>query len=162
MSLSNFQERVKDREGRCAVVYRVSKSWTRWSDWTTVIYVYMYAYTQRYIHILICIFPNSMSINIISLSKKHQMKVTIQLWQKRDILGHHKHEHTQCTNAKTVFSLEIQSYSYIDMIFIWLSHDYSYNRFKCYTGLFNMQTKRMFPGILKTNWYEQSLLHDAF
>ena len=79
------------------------------------------------------------------------MKVTIQLWQKRDILGHHKHEQTQCTNAKTIFSLEIQSYSYIDMIFIWLSHDYSYNRFKCYTGLFNMQTKRMFPGILKTN-----------
>ena len=82
MSLSKFQERVKDREGRCVVVHRVSKSWTRCSDWTTILYVYMYAHTHTYIHISICIFSNSMSVNIISLSQKYQMKVTIQLWQK--------------------------------------------------------------------------------
>lgn len=68
---------------------------------------------------------------------------------ERDILGHHKHKHTQCTDAKTIVSLEIQSYSNTDVIFTWLSHDYSYDRFKCYPGLCkpNAQTKGMVPGI---------------
>ena len=35
MSLSKFQEMVKDREAWHAAVYGVSKSWTWLSDWTT-------------------------------------------------------------------------------------------------------------------------------
>ena len=35
MSLSKFQETVKDREAWCAAVYSVTKSQTRLSDWTT-------------------------------------------------------------------------------------------------------------------------------
>ena len=35
MSLSKFQELVKDREAWCAAVNRISKSWTRPSNWTT-------------------------------------------------------------------------------------------------------------------------------
>ena len=35
MSLSKFQETVKDKEAWCAAVHRVSKDWTRLSDWTT-------------------------------------------------------------------------------------------------------------------------------
>ena len=34
ISLSKLQEKVKDREARCAVVHGVTKSWTRLSDWT--------------------------------------------------------------------------------------------------------------------------------
>ena len=32
MSLSKFQETVKDKEAWCAAVHRVSKDWTRLSD----------------------------------------------------------------------------------------------------------------------------------
>ena len=32
MSLSKLREMVKDREAWCAVVHRVTKSWTRLSD----------------------------------------------------------------------------------------------------------------------------------
>ena len=34
MSLSKLWEMVKDREAWCAAVHRVTKSWTRQSDWT--------------------------------------------------------------------------------------------------------------------------------
>ena len=33
ISLSKLQEIVKDREAQCVAVYRVSKSWTWFSDW---------------------------------------------------------------------------------------------------------------------------------
>ena len=36
MSLSKLQEIVKDREAWCAAAHRVTKSWTRLSNWTTV------------------------------------------------------------------------------------------------------------------------------
>ena len=36
MSLNKFWEIVKDREAWCASVHRVSKSWTRLSDWITI------------------------------------------------------------------------------------------------------------------------------
>lgn len=64
-----------------------------------------------------------------------------------DILGHHKH--AQYTDAKPIVSLEIQSYSNTDVTFTRFPHDYSYDRFKRYTGLCkpNVQTKRMVPGI---------------
>ena len=35
MSWSKLQEIVKDREGWCAAVHRVAKSWTKLSNWTT-------------------------------------------------------------------------------------------------------------------------------
>ena len=35
MRLSKLQEIVEDRETRCAAVHRITKSWTRLSDWTT-------------------------------------------------------------------------------------------------------------------------------
>ena len=35
MSLSKFQEIVKDKEACCATVHGVTKSWKLWSDWTT-------------------------------------------------------------------------------------------------------------------------------
>ena len=35
MSLSKFQEIVKDREVQCAAVQGLAKSWTRFSNWTT-------------------------------------------------------------------------------------------------------------------------------
>ena len=35
MSLSKLQEMVKDREGWCAAVHGVTKSWTRLDDGTT-------------------------------------------------------------------------------------------------------------------------------
>ena len=34
MSLSKFQEKVKDRKAWCAAVHGISKSWTQLSDWT--------------------------------------------------------------------------------------------------------------------------------
>ena len=34
MSLSKFQEIVKDRKARCAAVHGAAKSWTRLCDWT--------------------------------------------------------------------------------------------------------------------------------
>ena len=34
LNLSKFQEMVKDREGWCAVVHGVAKSWTQLSDLT--------------------------------------------------------------------------------------------------------------------------------
>ena len=37
MSLSKFQETVKDREAWRATVHRVAKSWTRLREWTTII-----------------------------------------------------------------------------------------------------------------------------
>ena len=37
MSVSKLQERVKDREARCAAVCGVAKSWTWLSNWTTSI-----------------------------------------------------------------------------------------------------------------------------
>ena len=37
MSLSKFQEIVKDRETWCAAVHGVTKSWTRLSNWTTTV-----------------------------------------------------------------------------------------------------------------------------
>ena len=36
MSLNKFWEIVKDREAWCASVHRVSKSWTRLSNWITI------------------------------------------------------------------------------------------------------------------------------
>ena len=37
MSLSKLQEIAKDSEAWCIAVHRVTKSWTRLSDWTTVL-----------------------------------------------------------------------------------------------------------------------------
>ena len=36
MSLSKFQEIVKDRETWYAAVHGVAKSWTQFNDWTTI------------------------------------------------------------------------------------------------------------------------------
>ena len=38
MSLSKFQQMVKDREAWHAVVHGITKSWTQLSDWTTTMY----------------------------------------------------------------------------------------------------------------------------
>ena len=38
VSLGEFQELVMDREAWCVVIHRVTKSWTRLSDWTELIY----------------------------------------------------------------------------------------------------------------------------
>ena len=42
MSLSEFWELVKDREAWCAAFHGVTKSWTRLSDLTERIYIYIY------------------------------------------------------------------------------------------------------------------------
>ena len=44
MSLSKFQEMVKDREAWHAAVHGVSKSWTQLSNWITTIIIYPYLY----------------------------------------------------------------------------------------------------------------------
>ena len=35
-------EMVKDREGWCAAVHGVTKSWTRLSDWTTILFMFYF------------------------------------------------------------------------------------------------------------------------
>ena len=66
MSVSWLGERVKDREARHAAVYRVTKSWTRLSDWTTrYTVIFLLQYTQRIIlYTCIIIYVNYTAIKI--------------------------------------------------------------------------------------------------
>ena len=44
MSLSEFQERVKDREAWCAAIHGVAKNWTWLNDWSDLIWWCIYYY----------------------------------------------------------------------------------------------------------------------
>ena len=50
MSLRKLQEMVKDREVSCAAVQGVTQSWTRFSDWTTIIHHYKTALVRKSAH----------------------------------------------------------------------------------------------------------------
>ena len=48
MSLSKLKKIVKDREAWCATVHRVAKSWTRLSDWKTLINILWEEYSREH------------------------------------------------------------------------------------------------------------------
>ena len=51
MNLSKLQETVKDREAWHAAFHRVTKNWTRWSNWPTINHISSYFYQKRHVNV---------------------------------------------------------------------------------------------------------------
>ena len=99
MSLSKFQEIVKDREAWHAAVYGVTKSWTWLSNWITLTYVVIH--TQQIINKdLLHSTGNPTQHSVITYegtdSKEKELRVHVQwnqkgIWYCQSTVFHHIH-----------------------------------------------------------------------
>ena len=59
MSLSKLQELVMDQEAWCAAIHGVTKGWTRLSDWTELIMVFIFLFLTHFTLTIYSLTPNA-------------------------------------------------------------------------------------------------------